>query len=473
MCGVTRKTAIVIAAALTSLLAGPGSIGAQALPASASDPVALVRAWLDATDAASRREIARALVAHREYRPSRVGEWLHRAATFPAVRPGIEELRVDVGGGDIRQVVVRVPAGYRPDRAWPLIYALHPSGMPAAEWVGHVERLLGGSAGLYVIAAPDQFRQNYIAARPPFTPEHPAILDAVARRIHVAADRVYALGYSKGGFGAWFVSLYYPDRFAGAVAMASAFDVAVEDDGFWKALVTNVAHLPVLNVWGERDTMQVPGLDEKPAGSFADQNRRFRLWVSGMGLPITNIEVEGAGHTDVSLPMGQLQTVLAGRRREDPRRIDHVFRHLHQASSYWLEGLSWEGGHWGESPPSLPAPSEGETPRHTLARTLASLLGRLTGTIDGQTIRVTRRHVGAMVVWFGDRTIDWTRPVVIEVDGAKVFDGLIARDIGVSLARAAATRDFDTLRWAGILVDEAGKATPVTSETMPQMAWKR
>jgi len=73
--------------------------------------------------------------------------------------------------------------------------------------------------------------------------------------VRVDAGRVYSFGYSKGGFGAWFVALYYPDRLAGAVSMAAGFDVAPADDGFWKLLLRNVAHVPVLNAWGERDSL--------------------------------------------------------------------------------------------------------------------------------------------------------------------------------------------------------------------------
>ena len=404
MCGMKRTVYLGLSGMLAVQLVAASTPNAQKPDAQPSgDPVGLVRAWLDAGDAGARAAIAARIVSHRDYRPARVREWLHRAASFSSLRPGIDVMRVDVGEEDSRQVVIRVPDGYRPDRPWPLVYALHPSGMQAADWAARVEGLLGMRSSQYVIAAPNQYRQNYIAADPPFTPEHPAILDAIARRVHVAHDRVYVVGYSKGAYGAWFVSLYYPDRFAGAVALAGTFDVAVGDDGFWKTLVTNVAQLPVLNIWGERDTLTVRGLDGTPAGDFSTQNRRFEQWLSGMGLPITNIEVPGAGHHDLRPPPEPIEAALVGRRREDPKRIDQVFRHLHQASCYWLEGLSWVGERWGERRPPLPAAQPGESERHVIARTLEPLLGRLTGTIDRQTIRVSRRHIGDLVIWFGER----------------------------------------------------------------------
>ena len=214
----------------------------------ADDPVALVRSYFSTSDESARAAIAGRIASHPRCSPSRLREWLQAGYPFPDEAPGLHTLSVDIGGGLARSVALVVPDGYRPDRAWPLVYALHPSGMPAEAWARQVERQLGARAREFLIAAPE-FEQNYIFAKPPFVAEHPAILDAVARRVHVASNRVYPFGYSKGGFGAWFVALYYPDRAAGAFSLSAGFDVAPGDDGFWKELVQNVAHTPVLNVW--------------------------------------------------------------------------------------------------------------------------------------------------------------------------------------------------------------------------------
>ena len=378
---------------------------------------------------------------------------------------------MDVGAGQTRRVSLILPEGYRPDRAWPLVYALHPSGMPPAEWARAVERMFGRMARDFVVASPE-YRQNYIAAKPPFVAEHAAILDAVARRVHVDAGRVYAFGYSKGGFGAWFVALYYPDRIAGAVAMAAGFDVAPADDGFWKLLVRNVAHVPVLNAWGERDPLAIQDLAEKPLATFAESNRRFEREIRGMGLPITNLEVPGAAHNQLAPPGAAIVEVVTARRRTDPGRIDHAFRHLHQASCYWLEGLTWVGAAWGDpSPPPEPG-RPGEPEAAALARALEPQLGRLTGVRDGQAFRVTRRHVGDVVVWLGQRTIDWNRPVTIEVDGRVAFSGRVVPDPALALARAAATMDFDDLKLAGVRVSASGEATVLTAGTLPEPVWR-
>ena len=153
-------------------------------------------------------------------------------------------------------------------------------------------------------------------------------------------------------------------------------------------------------------------------------------------------------------------------------RIDHAFRHLHQASCYWLEGLTWVGAAWGDpSPPPEPG-RPGESEAAALARALEPQLGRLTGARDGQAFRVARRHVGDVVVWLGQRTIDWSRPVTIEVDGRAAFSGRVVPDPALALARAAATMDFDDLKLAGVRVSVSGEATVLTAGTLPEPVWR-
>ncbi len=452
------------------LVLAAGALAGRAQVAG-DDPVALVRSYFSTRDESARAAIGERIGSHPDVRPSRLREWLHAGYPFPDQAPGLQTFQVGIGAGQLRTVALIVPEGYRPDRAWPLVYALHPSGVEATEWARRVERVFGARAREFLIASPE-FEQNYIFAKPPFVAEHPAILDEVARRVHVASDRVYPFGYSKGGFAAWFVSLYYPDRVAGAVAVAAGFDVAPGDDGLWKELAPNVAHTPVLNVWGEHDPLLVPGLDGKPGATFAASNRLFARAVRDTALPIVNIEVAGATHVAVAPPAAPLARLMERRRRQDPTRLAHTFRHLHQASCYWLEGLTWVGDSWGDAPPALAEGKEGESEDHRIARTLSPLLGRLNGTIEDQWITVTRYHVGDIVIWLGERTIDWNRPIRLEVDGRVVFKGRVERDVRVALARAQATMDFDSLRFAGVRVDRSGQVSMVTAASMPAPVWR-
>ena len=459
------------AAAAAAVLLVLSSVAAQS-PRAQDDPASLVRAYWAERDADARASLARRIASRADYRPSRLREWLHNGVPFQDLAPGSSTITVDAGAGDTARVTLVLPEGYRRDRAWPLVYALHPSGEPADRWAGQVQRMLGVRARDFVIASPE-YRQNYIAAKPPFVAEHAVILDAVARIVHVDPNRVYAFGYSKGGFATWYVTLFFADRFAGAVSLAAGFDVAPGPDGFWRQLVQNVAHVPVLNAWGGQDPLVIRDLAEKPAGTFAESNRWFEQAVRGMGLPITNIEVVGGVHNQLTPPGEAIAGILNRRRAVDPPRVGHVFRHLHQASSYWIEGLTWVGDSWGEPWPPREAARPGESDAAALARTLEPLLGRLTGAREGQALRVTRRHIGDIVVWIGERSVKWDEPVSIECDGKLVYSGQLAQDVELALARAKATMDFERLCFAGIRVSASGEASVVTAASMPEPAWRR
>jgi hypothetical protein len=192
-----------------------------------------------------------------------------------------------------------------------------------------------------------------------------------------------------------------------------------------------------------------------------------------MRLPITNVEVPGGVHNQLVPPGAPIVDILNRRRAADPPRVDHTFRHLHQASGYWVEGLTWVGDSWGDPwpPPAVAKPGESEAA--TLARTLEPLLGRLTGIRDGQVFRITRRHIGDVVVWISERSVNWNQPVTVECDSKVVFSGIVAPDAELALARAEATMDFENLRFAGIRVDGTGRASMVTAATMPEPAWRR
>jgi len=448
--------------------------GVAAAPSSAvqENPVSLVRAYWTERDAVAQSALAGRIASLTDYRPSRLREWLHDAVPFEDLAPGTRAISVQAAAEGARPVTLVLPEGYRRDRAWPLVYALHPSGEPADRWAEQVRRMLGARAREFVIASPE-YRQNYIAVRPPFVAEHAAILDGVARVVHVDANRVYAFGYSKGGFAAWYVALYFADRFAGAVSIAAGFDVAPGADGFWKHLVSNVAHVPVLNAWGERDPLVIKDLAEQSTGTFAESNRWFEQALRGMALPITNIEVAGGVHNQLASPREAIFDILTRRRAVDPPRVKHAFRHVHQASSYWIEGLTWVGEAWGDPWPPRKAAEPGESEAGVLARTLEPLLGRLTGVREGQVIRVTRRHIGDVVIWLGERSINWDQSVTLECDGKVAFSGKVAPDVELALARAKATMDFERLCFAGIRVSASGEASVVTAATMPEPAWRR
>lgn len=421
-------------------------------------------AYFAEPSAEARARLAGRVAADPAFRREKLHGWLRglpghaRAEGVPA------ELVADVGLGRSRRVALLLPRGYTPERSWPLIYALHFSGGNGPQFIARVQRMLGERAEDFVIAAPSDHRQTGLDAPPPFTADHPAILRAVRQSVRVDSDRQYALGYSLGGYAAWAVACLHADELAGAAPLAAAGGcLPAGEDGLWRALLPNLQGLPVLNVWGERDELELTGLDGQRLGTIAELNRRLVKWSKGLAPDIDHLGLPGRGHFDVAPPLDSLLRVLGGRRRE-PRQVEHRFRHLHQGRAHWLEAHTWTGPSWGAALPSA-EPRPGESPAQALGREVEGLLGLLKGRVEGQTVTLETRHVGDLTVWFGEGLVDWSRPVQVLRDGRAVFEGRLQPDLRVALEEARRRQDFDRLRWAGLRIGAGGDAAVVTGDT--------
>jgi pimeloyl-ACP methyl ester carboxylesterase len=411
-----------------------------------------------------RRRLVRTIETDPAYDRSRIPELLRRLVLHTAMKPGRHDLRVPVGLGQVREVILRVPSGYTPARAWPLVYALHPSGSNGPAFLSFVEHLLGRRMDEFVVVAPSHYRQTGLDAPPPFSNDHAATLREIRARVHIDAGRQYVIGYSLGGYAAWAIAYLHGEELAGAIPIASVLSVPPAEDGLWRLVLPNLARIPILSFWGAEDSMPVPAVGGRRAGTIAALNRRFVEGTRGVDLDIRHREIPGRGHNDTIPPAEPVLKILSQRRTADPRRIAHTFRHLHQGKAYWLEAHSWEGEHWGSQTP-VAERRPGESPAQALGRAIAGALGYLGGEIRGQTIRVRSRHVAELTVWLGESTVDWARPIRLEWQGSVVFEGTIEPSLEVCLAQADRTRDLDRLRWMGLRVGPGARAEPVTART--------
>ena len=450
-----------------------GALLLMSPPAPADDrpaPPALagaLKSYFATTDAAQREALARAIAADPAYRPANLGEALNRLPLWPALSPGAFEIDVKVGFGQVRTITLRIPKGYRPDRPWPLLLCYHSSGSNGPSILRHTEQLLGPAVDQYVLAAPSSYRQTSLDAPPPFTPEHPLMVREIKKAVHVDSDRVFALGYSLGGYMAWTLALFHSDLFAGAMPMASTISVPGDLEGGWQQLPRNLAHLPVLHVWGSADRLNVPGFEGRNqfAGTMASFNESFSPLIAQDGFTtITENRIAGAGHGGANPRPESLAQLLQHTRVRWPKKVQHQYRHLHQGSAYWLEANAWQGDGYFDFDRKVER-RQGESWPQAYGRVFLPLLGELSGEVQGQKIVVKTRHVGELTVWLAPELIDLEQPIEIELDGKKVFTGKVAPDLAVALAQAERTRDFERLRWAGVRIDASGQAKVVDSST--------
>ena len=282
--------------------------------------------------------------------------------------------------------------------------------------------------------------------------------------MHIDSDRVYAIGYSRGGHACWSIAVTCPDEFAGLVPIAGTLLIP-EYDVLFETFLPNVANTRVLCCYGATDDA---GPDGKPskAGGVTGVNRYLRKIAEPLKLPITLIEDAEKGHGNIVPPPEEMGELFARRRIPAPAKIEQTFRVLDQGLCYWIEPREWTGKQWTDAPVPLEfKPGEKDwdekTQRQAAARAIRALLAKVKGSIDGQKIRIDRKNVKEYVIWLSDGMIDWSQPVSVNDSGGKMFDGRLEPDLLLCLLQASESWDFERLRWAGLRCISGKKAVAI------------
>lgn len=139
-----------------------------------------------------------------------------------------------------------IPDGYDPQRKYPLILVLHGASSRGAD---NEQQMSDSDGPRYWASGPVQsLQQAFVVApqadpkyaptwvrawRPPAAqdPKRPEplelsveLLDELGKEYSIDRSRLYVVGYSMGGFGAWLAASRHPDLFAAAVPIAGGGD---------------------------------------------------------------------------------------------------------------------------------------------------------------------------------------------------------------------------------------------------------
>lgn len=124
--------------------------------------------------------------------------------------------------------LLALPPGYRPGgkKRWPLVVFLHGSGergesTDALRKFGPAARVERGQPCPFILLTPlcpDYEEWNL--------PALDALITEIGRTHRVDADRIYLTGLSMGGFATWGLAARHPGRFAAAVPICGAGEIA-------------------------------------------------------------------------------------------------------------------------------------------------------------------------------------------------------------------------------------------------------
>jgi len=273
--------------------------------------------------------------------------------------------------------------GAKPAGGWPLVIAMHgggnaPKAVNDQQWQ-HMQ--------IYYKDHPQAGGYLYCALRAPtdewngfYTDYFYPVLERLIRQFVVCQDvnpdRVIAIGYSHGGYGAFAIGPKLPHRFAAVHASASA-----PTDG--ECSPVGLHTLPFSFMVGGRDLAY--GRCER-CEKFDELLAELK-WAYPGSYPATFTLVENNGHG--GLPDRDLLATLVGKVRVAvPKRLfweptDGVVK-----DHYWLR---------------VPEPKKGQ---------------RLQSKLDGNQLVVETRDVMAPEAWLDARLCDLTKELTVEVDGA-------------------------------------------------------
>ena len=253
-----------------------------------------------------------------------------------------------------------------------------------------------------------------------------SVVRHLKRRFPIDDDRVYLTGHSMGGRGSFTMGLTYPSVYAGLLpsaatigATAGTLDVDYHE-AYCHPHVENALHLRVDLHTGMLDNEYLVAQNEGAAAAFDALGHDFR-WLA----------MPEAGHAfDPTVWSEGMAWVMDHTRDPYP---DHVIWNQAEHGSSYYDDLFL---HEGMDPPEfwLRLDDRGDS--------LA--LGRVEGTVDGDTVSVVTENVTELTVMLADELVDLDGTVVVEVDGEVWFEGEVERspDLALTSARERSERSM-------------------------------
>jgi pimeloyl-ACP methyl ester carboxylesterase len=320
-----------------------------------------------------------------------------------------------------------VPNGYRPDRPSGLIIFMHGGGKSTT--ANAPDNTLHSPTG-------DMLAATGMVVVGPSAPQASSyyrwclrdldqyLLDVILEaksHFHIDPDRVFLLGHSMGGFGAYHHAQRSPDRYAAVVVNSGSWS-----RGYWPV----IRGTPLCIVQAVDDA--------RPGVRWHYTDVEYGRWTDRIltreGLD--HLYLEHEGHHGIGYARPQLAEFFAsaGRLRRDP-----YYRHVVLATpagfrpscSFPVRHNRWltlnEPTKGSIEYDELLAHDHGTFDSWRLEHRVSTLSGSTIEAVNqgGNVIVITTRHVARFTVWLHPQMVDVSRPVRIFVNGRERFDARV------------------------------------------------
>ncbi|MBN2563907.1 MAG: hypothetical protein JXQ75_23580 [Phycisphaerae bacterium] len=429
-----------------------------ALPGSGDDDrlIGPLREHFLAKTRSEQRRLQKQILAIDGLTPEKLAGAIRGLQLWEKQPAGEQEMSIRLRKGESSEIRIclSVPRDYDPIKRWPLVIAFHGSGGSAQTMFRMTRQMLGHRAEEFIVAAPQDIgRLGFtlpadVVGRPRY------LVRALRRQFHIDNDRVYLMGYSLGSHNAWMAAVMHADCFAGIVPLASPLQL-VGRDMLYGEVLPNARSTAVLFCWGAKDNVDAEGKPQ-PDGGNAALNRTMSAVIGALAYEhFEAVELVDVGHLGVVPPADRLDNLLNQRRTHYPKYVRQAYRLPDQSEAYWVSSDRLIGEPLPHGNLQIPY-EEGENPLVAQRKWLIDKLGLVEAKCQGQTIKLTTRRSGHVILLLSDELLDLDQPVKIIRNKKTRLDGRVKRDMRVMLTEAAQGWDFDRLPVARVVIPVSG-----------------
>lgn len=404
-----------------------------------------------------REKMLKAFLDEQEIKPDQVGRllgFLPPPETPEATDPATPfTLSTDQG-----EALVQVPPEYNPLRSYPVLFVLHSSVEKAGDILNRWRGLAAHHG--YFLVAPDWgkgLRPSYLYSER----EHALVLDTLRelrKKFQIDSDRVFLFGWEEGGNMAYDVGLSHPDQFAGVMTMSAT--PAYFPTRYWP----NAQYLPFYVVEGDlnatnakrtRQLFKDWGRGHYPAIYCEYKGRPGELFIAEFPIMMDWMNRKKRYHP--SKQLGRYHTGGgAGEEFKTMRDFDNSF--------YWLTIQGVAAKNTNNPPPAWDMSVVAATVQATI-RTGNELELKLEKLKDDKIeavkgvriwnqIDVRLSGIPRATLWIGPDMIDFTKPVLLRVNGRWVGGPQQIRpSVEALLEHFCTNRDRQTLFYAKMEIE--------------------
>ena len=307
-----------------------------------------------------------------------------------------------------------------------LVFGLHGGGVGSADCTGAASSFSGAVSSMGMIGIyPEAIEATEAAWGDDITVKFVMDLLAAARRtFKFDHDRVYVVGHSMGGYGAWTLGGRFADHWAGAASFAggpTCIGGPLNPESVQAGVLPNRFNCPLF-VYHSDDDPRVP----IPPIRLAIKGLKALKKEHPKGFTFKYEEVSGRGHAFPKKgPRPGLKWITGFKRQTRPRKIVWECYYSRPSQSYWLEHKKAMRGDV----------------------SVATWDGKATFRVSTESLNHTD-----LAVLLDDGMTDLDKPVTVYFDDQKVFEGVPKRSLHRLLVSAIRRRDPNMLFSASIPV---------------------